>query len=201
MSDKRKIQEAIQRISGTYKNDPVQFIICSVDSFDLETQTCDCTPIGGDATTTIPNVSLKAEPNNGILIKPKIDSVVLVAMSLKTSAYIFMFSDIDSIETIIKGPGNPTKLKIEDGKITMNDGSFGGLVKIEDPNDITSGLLKKLNNLEDKVNLMITIFNAHVHPGVTVGVASTLISVTPVVGTLTPTVKADVENGLIVHGQ
>lgn len=197
MSNKRKLQEAIQRIANTHGKDIPSLVICTVDSFDLETQTCECTPIGGDATTKIPGVQLKAEPNNGILIKPKIGSTVIVSMSLKTSAYIFMFSDIDSIDTVIPNPtpgGKSTILKIEQGKITMNDGSYDGIVKVND-------LVTKLNNLESKVNSMIGIFNSHVHPGVTVGAGSTLISITPVTGTLTPTVKADVENGLIVHGQ
>ena len=197
MSEKRKILEAIQRISGTFDKDIPQLIICTVDSFDLETQTCECTPVGGDSTTTIPGVQLKAEPNDGILIIPKIGSTVIVAFSLKTSAYIFMFSDIDSVDIIIPSAtvgGNPTRIKIEEGKITFNDGTFDGLVKVND-------LVTKLNNLENKVNSIIAIFNAHVHSGVTTGAGSSAISPTPVSGTLTATVKNDVENGLITHGK
>lgn len=129
-----ELKEAIRSLSGTKDKDLPSFYICTVESFDLQTQTCNCIPVGGDATTAIPGVQLKADPNNGILVIPKIGSTVVVAMSLQTSAYLFMFSDIDSMEVAISnGVGNnPTRFKIEAGKIQMNDGSLGGLTKTQE---------------------------------------------------------------------
>ena len=58
-------------------------------------------------------------------------------------------------------------------------------------------LVTKLNNLENKLNTFIGLYNAHVH--VETG-GSTSPTVSLVVGTLTPTVKANIENPLITHG-
>jgi hypothetical protein len=192
---KRNIREAIESLAATKNKDIVSLILCEVVSFDPATQTCECTPVGGDLTTNIPSVNMKASANDGVLIIPTVGSEVIVAQSSKTMLYyIFMHSNIDSMEIVIPGTPNPTKLKIQQGKITFNDGSFDGLIKITD-------LITKLNNLESKVNTIVSTFNAHFHPGVTVGVGSTLVYAAPIVGALTPTVKADIENPLIIHGQ
>ena len=71
--------------------------------------------------------------------------------------------------------------------ITLNDGAYGGLVKVID-------LVTKLNNLENKVNSIITAYNAHSHPGNGLPTASTIT------GSLIPTNRNDIENTKINHG-
>ncbi len=123
-SKQRSIEIAVQKLAGTYLKDIVSILSCTVDSVDADNRVCDCTPIGGDATTSIPGVQLCAENNNGLVVFPKVGSTVIVAQSIRNNTFVMMFSDVDAIQFM--------------------DGTFGGLVKIID-------LTTKLNNLKTEV--------------------------------------------------
>lgn len=71
--------------------------------------------------------------------------------------------------------------------ITMKGDELGGLVKVEN-------LTEKLNALENKVNEIITTFNLHSHP------SNGAPPATQITGTITPTVRSDLENESIKHG-
>lgn len=159
MSKDKYIEVSIQRLAGTYLKDIISIYACNVDSVDDGGRTCDCTPIGGDANTSLPGVLLCAENNNGFIIFPSVNSTVIVALSTRNTAFVLMYSDID--------------------KVQFMDGSLGGMV-------ITPKLVTRLNDIENKVNAIIT-WGA---------------SVTPPLATspLIPTVSGDIENTLITQG-
>ena len=145
-------------------------IVCEV--LAVTGDKCDCSPVNGDA--DLIDVRLQASTTTGILITPTVGSNVVVSLLSNGSAFVSMYSDIDSIQ--------------------LNGSNYDGLVKVND-------LVTKLNNLENKVNGIIATFNAHTHPYINVVTpANTSAASTPVVGTLTPTVKANIENPLITHG-
>ena len=129
MSDKRDIQDSIQKLAGTYLKDIVSVQSCTVDSVDKDNRVCDCTPIGGEADTNIPGVQLCAENNNGLVVFPKVGSTVIVAQSVRNNTFVLMFSDVESIQFM--------------------DGTYGGIVKIID-------LTSKLNNLKTEVQAELT---------------------------------------------
>jgi len=115
------------------------------------------------------NIRLQATDSaNGILLTPSTGSNVLVAMTSDTSGYVAMYSSLDAIQFL--------------------DGSFGGLIKIDD-------LVTQLNAVENKVNDLITYINTHVHP--TPGAIPSPLFVG---GSLTPTTNNDIENEDITHG-
>lgn len=161
------MEKAVQRLAGTYLKDVVSILICNVDSVDQANRKCDCTPIGGDANTSLPGVLLCAENNNGLVVFPTVGSTVIVALSNRNTAFVLMYSDVDSIQFM--------------------DGSLGGMVKVID-------LVTKLNNLENLLNGFIALYNAHVHT------ANNTPTVSLETNTLVPTVRADVENTLILQG-
>lgn len=131
----RKIQEAIQQLAGTHLTDEVYMIPCVVDSVDLETRSCDCTPIGGNASTEISGVQLMAEVDDGWLLEPAIGSTVIVCYSRRNVPYIALFSELERVTLVTKSG------------IQFNGDEFGGLVKIE-------ALVTKLNNLESAFNAL-----------------------------------------------
>lgn len=148
------------------------FFVCTVDYVDLDELTCYCIPSDGSA--DVLGVALIADPSKkGLICIPAVGSAVIISQKAKDSYYVAMFSQVDEIR--------------------LNGVNYGGLVKIDD-------LVTKLNNLESKVNSIISTFNSHVHPGVTVGGGATLVSATPVVGVLTPTQLAELENEKVKHG-
>jgi hypothetical protein len=79
-----------------------------------------------------------------------------------------------------------------DGEIVLNEGSYGGLIKI-------SELLNKLNAVENKVNTLIQKYNTHTHPGVSPGGSSTAPTLQTETGVLTVTKKEDIENPKVKH--
>lgn len=146
-------------------------ILATVDSVDVANKYCEVTTLDG---ATIRQVRLLPQTASGVLfIQPKQNSFVIIHQISDNDYYVAMFSQIDEID--------------------LGGTTYGGLVEV-------ANLITKMNNLENKVNSMITTFNAHVHGGVTSGVALSAISTSLVAGSLTPTVQSDLENTVIKHG-
>lgn len=144
--------------------------VCTVDSVDLTTLTCYCVPLNDDA--DIINVRLMANIDNGFLLIPEVDSIVVVSFLSDSSAYVSLVSKVSEVH--------------------LNGKNFDGLVKVND-------LVEKLNNLENKVNTIISTYNAHTHVASSFGTPTTT-PVAQVTGTLTPTIKQDLENITILQG-
>lgn len=144
--------------------------VCTVDSVDLTTLTCYCVPLNDDA--DIINVRLMANIDNGFLLIPEVDSIVVVSFLSDSSAYVSLVSKVSEVH--------------------LNGKNFDGLVKVND-------LVQKLNNLENKVNTIISTYNAHTHVASSFGTPTTT-PVALVTGTLTPTIKQDLENITILQG-
>ncbi len=121
-----------------------------------------------DSQFEINEVRLQTETSNGVLLIPAVDSFVIIAPIDDFEYIVVMYSALDSIQFL--------------------DGSFGGLVKVVD-------LVTKLNNLENKVNSLITYINSHTHAS-----NGTPPSPSFVGGSLTPTVRNDIENTKVTHG-
>lgn len=185
----RTIGDCISQLADTFGKDYATIIVCTVDSVDIDNKVCNCIPVSSEAETIIENVQLSAENNDGILIVPSVGSTVILAYSKYNNPFVLMYEDIDIYQIIV----NQTKFLLQDGLTQFNDGSLGGLVKVID-------LTTKLNNLENKVNSLVSTFNSHVHSGVTTGGGSSAVTPTPIVGTLTPTNRGDIENNTITHG-
>lgn len=185
MSEIRQIEEAIQKLAGTYLRDLISIQACTVnDPVDKDNRTCDCTPIGGDADTIIPGVLLCAENNNGFLVFPEVGSTVIVALSTRNTAFVLMYSDVNSVQFM--------------------DGKFGGIPKIKDPDDATKGLLKKINNLENKMNDFFSKWNvfctAYVPGSPTVTGSPPNLTTSNMVD-LVVTIESEISNDLITHGK
>lgn len=164
-----EIADAIRTISKP--NISAFGIVCTVSEIDLDELTCYCVPVNGiDA--DIVGVRLMADVQKGFLLIPEDNSIVVVSFLSDSSAYVSMVSKVSEVQ--------------------LNGKNFDGLVKVND-------LVEKLNNLENKVNTIITTFNTHTHVASSFGSPTTTPPV-PVTGTLTPTVKLDLENTTILQG-
>lgn len=124
----RALEAAIQQLAGTYKKDIVGIQLCSVTKINSD-YTCDCIPIGGDATTEIPKVKLNAENNDGFVIIPAVNSTILVATSTRNNYYVLMCSDIDKVICIID---KSNSFEFSKEGFIWNDGTKGGIVNIYD---------------------------------------------------------------------
>ena len=202
MSADRAIIESIQRIAGTQLADKVAIYSATVDSVDLASRTCNVTTLSSQGEMTIEGVQLMASVDDGILFVPAIDSTVIVTYTTFNKPFISLFSAIDKVVLIV-GENNVsfemdnlgilleianTKLSFKDGLTQFNDGALGGLVKVID-------LTTKLNNLENKVNSLLSAFGSHTHIlTLSSGTGTAAPTTTPVPPNLTPTVRGDIEN-------
>lgn len=181
MSD-RAINEAINKIVGSHKTDQVTYINAIVESVDLPSRTCSCTAIDGHTEYDLPTVKLMAVVDDGLFIEPVIGSTVKVIFSVNIEPFVCQFSEIQNITIIAKT------------NITLNDGSYGGLIMIQE-------LVAKMNLLETDLNNLKSIFAAW--PVIPADGGASLKAVTaPWSGTLiTLTETEDLENPMITHGQ
>lgn len=207
MSDKATIRNALQDLAGNRGDSRVQVVLGTVVAVNEAERTCSVTTISGQGEITFENVQLMASVEDGLLLIPTIDSNVIVSYNTFNQPYICLFSGIDKV-LLVAGENNAsiqvdadgllleineTKVQISDGEIILNDGAMGGLVKVIE-------LTQKLNNLENKVNAIISAFNSHTHVlTLTTGTGTAAPTAAPVSGTLTPTQRADIEDTKVVH--
>lgn len=163
------IDEILRKIVGI-DNSPIS-ILCKIISVDENEMTCVVKPI--DEGVNYMDVRLMADPvDDGIYYKPAVGSVVMISPQTESIYYVSMYS---SIETI-----------------WLRGNQYDGLVKVVD-------LITKLNNLENKLNDLITACSSQVvtlAPSGTFPLASYFASVSP----LTPTVQNEIENPNVLHG-
>jgi hypothetical protein len=180
MSDwKQELRKAIRQLAGTDNIDGVTSFDCTVDSVNEDEFTCDVTAIGGNATTTVPGVRIASESNDGFKLIPKVGSTVTIVMTERGLAYVAMYSDIE--------------------KVVFMDGTYGGIVKVKDPLDLTAGLLNKVNNLENQQNQILTILKAVSIPLAPSGTYP-FAPLFTALNNLTPTTEGDIVNNKIKHG-
>jgi hypothetical protein len=174
-----QLAEAIQQLAGTKFLNVTTVALAEVISVNVAECTCQCSTISGTTTAQLITVSLMAEVEDGLLLVPETGSTVLVGYNKEILPFILMYSGLDAATFWVNNV------------ITLKDGSLGGI-------PIVGALVQKINNLENKVNQLLSAYNSHVHPDPVSG--STGTTTVPVTGILTPTVRADIENLNVTHG-
>lgn len=157
------------------KSIPPMPLFCIISDIDPVNLTCYCQPINGDAGIT--DVRLMASVSVGFLILPKDGSIVGISFINANSAWVSSFSDVD--------------------KILLNGDAYGGL-------PMSPALVTRLNNIENKVNALLTAFNNHTHLYTPSGGLPTPtgppVPTASVAPPLTPTQLSDIENQTVFQG-
>lgn len=164
----KELRDSLRKL--TTPNSNAYSKVCTVDSVDLVNLTCYCIPINDDADIT--EVRLMANIDNGFLLIPEVNSIVVVSFLSDSSAYVSLVSKVSEIQ--------------------LNGTNYDGLVKVQELTD-------KLNNLENKLNDLITACSSQVvtlAPSGTFPLASFFTSVTPLI----PTQQTEIENQKVKQG-
>ena len=169
-SDNRDIAEAVRTLAWSNKTVFDSFA-GTVTAVNLTENTCTVEPLDGGADYN--NIVLSVNESKGFLLIPRVGSMVMVIKTSDFTGYIGMVSDVD--------------------QVYINGDNQGGLVKVVD-------LVTKLNNLENKVNSLITTFNSWVVVPGDGGAALKAVLSAWVATSLTPTVRANIENVKVKHG-
>jgi len=180
MSD-RSIIEAVTKMTGAHKLNPVSYINATINSVDLDARTCEVTAIDGSVDFVIYDVCLMAVVDDGLLIEPVVGSVVKVIYSQTVEPFICQYSEIENI-TIISN-----------NSITFNDGSMGGLVQ-------GTELVAKLNKLENDLNTLKSAFASWVVVPSDGGAALKASTAAWSGQTIPATTTLDIENSSVKHG-
>lgn len=181
MSD-RAINEAIKKMVGLHKVDQVSYVNAEVTYVDAKKRFCSCIVIEGQTAYELPTVKLMAVVDDGILFEPVVGSTVKVIYSELIEPFICQYSEIENItldaRTLIK----------------LNDGSFGGLVKVPE-------LVDRINSIEKDINGLKTAFSGWVVVPSDGGLALKLATSKWQGDRIKETKRTDVENNLITHGK
>lgn len=176
-----EIRRALKQLVG----EKIQVIPCKVISVDKTNCTCELEPINGDA--GISDARLRASINGssaGVILFPKPDSFVLAGMIMNKDE-AWMIIKMDEIESILISVETAFKCEVNNaGNVLINDGTFGGLIKIQE-------LVNKVNFLENRLM-------THQHTVVSLGAVTTPdpLSNAP----FDITIIDELENNKIKHG-
>ena len=121
-------------------------------------------------------------PNRTALVKYEAEYIVKLMTSVGDG--LLLIPEVGSSVSVLDGQ----IIGYSDlDEIWLSGQQYGGLVKV-------SELVNKMNAIENKINSIITTFNAHTH-------ASTGAPAVPTItGTITPTTINDLENPDVKHG-
>ena len=186
MSEKSKILDTLTEFvkRKAITNDP---LVCTVTNIDTVEYTCYCEPVDDYADIQQVKVAIQND-KLGFVIVPKLNSLVVVSFLSDESGYIDAVTEIDKVIIMID---SSNKLEVSSSGFIFNGGTLDGLVKIN--SNVT-----KLNNIENKVNAILTAITTTWTPVANDGGAAlkalfaSLASTT--LAPLTTTVKADLEN-------
>jgi hypothetical protein len=186
----RQLSDAVGILAGTLGQDKVNILKGSVVSVDLSSRTCVVLAITGQTAKNIKGVLLMASVDDGWLIEPEVGSLVVITYSKYTQAFVSMFSAIANVYLVV----GSSMITVGSSLVKVNDGGYGGVVKVED-------LVSKINRLESKVNDLITKFNNHSHILTLSSGSGTAAPTVTVETQITPvTSRDDIENTKFTHG-
>jgi len=172
MSD-RSIREAIQHLAGTNRKDDCSCVDAEVLSYDKGGRNCSVKLITGKSGSTIDNVRLMPEVDDGILILPTVGSTVTILITTFGEPTVVGYSEVDEI--IFRG------------------GDLGGLVKLLEA-------LKSFNRIEEDINNLKQLFSSWT-PIPNDGGAALKSAVAPWLSQQLPVTKrTDLENEKITQG-
>jgi hypothetical protein len=180
---KSKVAEAIRILAGI---EPTMFIV-GVAS-DIQARTCTVTPVDGSAKIEGVRLNANTSGDKGMIIKPKSNTQVVVAMISQVDAIIIDRDEVESIDITV----GATTVSIKDGEILLNGGDNGGLIIISD-------LVSKINAIEDDINSLKQVFSTWVSVPQDGGAALKVAAATWFAQQIVNTTAADIKNDKIKH--
>lgn len=185
MSD---IAKLIQKNAGTYGVDAVVMLTCIVDSVDEGKRLCMVSAINNNL--GLFPAQLMPDIDDGILILPAEGSTVKVLFSNLNAPTVIQYSEVDKVFIVAGG----STLLIYSAGIELMGNKYGGIPEVKPLTKIISDLQKDLNALK-------RVFSASWTPVPNDGGAALKVAAGAWAGQVfTPTVRADIENDRVLHG-
>lgn len=187
-------------LSNWILKNPVKYCDVTVDSVNEDEKTCLVSSCDGSHSIDSLEVRYMPEVSDGTEDVPEVGSTVVVVFTELTQPVIISTSWLTRKTLIV---GNQS-FEMKDGLQKFNEGEFGGIPIVKDPDDSNAGLLKRINLLEDIINDLQSKFAAWVVVPNDGGLAlKTILTSTPPVWNvpnLTSTTESQISNPSITHG-
>lgn len=199
MNWKESIRSSIRTIAESEKiADKPDVFYAEVDSVDDDSRTCSCTLISGTSDISLTTVNLMAEVNDGMLRIPTIGSTVYILSTPNVTPWVDVFSELDKIFYVAGG----STVLITDSVVELQGNTYGGVPKVEPSVAAWKAIQDDINNLKQIITTLCAT------PLVTTSVGSpdafytafNTATATYKTQTLTVTVKSDIENLKVQHG-
>lgn len=187
----------LEKAAGVYGTARVKLMDVTVKSVNKEERYCIVNSLDGTQNIDGLKVRLALEICDGDLDYPEERSTITIAFTDFTEPYMVSATWLSQKTVIV---GNQA-WDIIDGKQTFNDGAYGGIPIVKDPANANNGLTKHYNDIEKKLNDLITVFNSWTPVPNDGGAALKTALATWVAQNLTLTQEADISNPNIVHGK
>jgi hypothetical protein len=149
----RELGVAIRKLAGTHNADKLTIADCLVDSVDIASRTCSCTPLNDTSIAQIQGVRFQSTVDDGVILQPAIGSTVTVLLSTRVAPLIISYSELD--EVYIVAP-----------QVQFNQGNLGGMVKVIDLKIQLNTLQTEINTLKTLVGTAITVYSGILDGGV-----------------------------------
>lgn len=180
-----EVATLIQKLAGTHRIANCYLTDAIVKSVNVSTRMCVVETLGGKVSSSL-TVRLMASVDDGCFIIPAVDSTIVILFSEQVAPIALMYSEVE--------------------RITWLGGEYDGVPIVKHPTNTNKGLLKKIQNLENLLNDLITKFNSHTHiltiaaQAGSGGTGTAAPTTTQETGTISPTtVQADIEHPNIKH--
>lgn len=137
---------------------PMQVFIGQVESVDIKTQTCTVVREGAPKLFDVRLNATIAEYTDRLVLKPKLNSSVLLAIIENdvNEAFLLACSEIEEISLNIE----EQSLLINKEGFVFNEGNLGGLIKIEELKTQLDNTNKYLDALKNSVSAGFTAVKA-----------------------------------------
>ena len=167
-----KVYQSLKRFVENVNSGSIgKAFVCKVLSINTDQRSATVEPINGDA--DISDARFICDVTGKTKFLPKVNSIVVVQMFSQTGGVIIAFSELEEIH--------------------LNGEDKGGMV--------TAGsLLQKINELEQQINTLKTIFATWVPVPNDGGLALKTLTTSFSSQTITLTVQTDIENSKVKHG-
>lgn len=165
-----QLKRLIEQVNSNGVN---RAVICTVKTgtVDVSKGSCIAEPLNGDA--EIIDARFVSDVSGKTMIVPKDNSIVVVQLFSPVSGVIISYSVVDSI--------------------ALNGTNYGGVV-------MSQSLLQKINQVEQQLNNLKTIFASWIPIAGDGGAALKALATQFSSAQITPTAIADLENTTVKHG-
>lgn len=197
MSENGDIRMLVQKLAGTFGTVKVKLMDVTVRTVNKEEKTCIVDSVDGTQDIDGLKVRLSLEICDGNTDYPEEGSTITIAFTDFTEPYMVSATWLTEKDVTV----GDQCWNIKDKKQYFNSEKYGGIPIVKDQDNSNAGLLKKINQLEEKYNDLLISINTVIitlAPSGTFPIASFFTTNTSIAPT---TQEKDISNPSIFHGK